>query len=505
MGNLKVAGLDIGSHNLTIDETSGTLLVDGNEVSGSGGGGISYVWADESARLAQIGMSADEQGFQKDNYTVYKYTDSGWVDLYKTSPDGVVLTVELAALTDKLEAKGIETGKVLTSKGDGTSEWLEPTSGGDIALDDEILGKSLKTVNGNSLIGTGNIFLRGNDFIETKREGRNIIASFDADDLNKTTVLLDGVIPQNGDEFIFRGATKNKNIILSDEAVEGSDGYYEYQNIDAQIQDVFGDGSCTHLFTFNDTLSSADGNFMFKNLSNAVVTGNYIEGKYEKALVPTGLGGLTVTGVRPIVSSLSISVWVKPIKLTPNTSTDEFILTVSGIDLVFDRHGGFTVVRGTVTNQSAARSKKMIILDQWYLITLTCDSVNTKQLKMYINGELQTLVDYNNYDVGQRDLSISMAGKYGVRDLTTCYLDSLRLFNRALTEEEVGELYSLEDISIATIQHNMNEIPITVNKQNIVKNMRLPVYMSVDKAKDDGLLSGDMYVDTNGFIRMVME
>ena len=36
MGNLKVAGLDIGSHNLTIDESSGTLLVDGNEVSGGG-------------------------------------------------------------------------------------------------------------------------------------------------------------------------------------------------------------------------------------------------------------------------------------------------------------------------------------------------------------------------------------------------------------------------------------------------------------------------------------
>ena len=39
MANLKVAGLDIGSHNLTIDESSGTLLVDGEEVSGSGGGG----------------------------------------------------------------------------------------------------------------------------------------------------------------------------------------------------------------------------------------------------------------------------------------------------------------------------------------------------------------------------------------------------------------------------------------------------------------------------------
>ena len=58
MGNLKVAGLDIGSHNLTIDESSGTLLVDGEEVSGSGGG-ISYVWANETARTATTGMKTD--------------------------------------------------------------------------------------------------------------------------------------------------------------------------------------------------------------------------------------------------------------------------------------------------------------------------------------------------------------------------------------------------------------------------------------------------------------
>lgn len=89
MGNLKVAGLDIGSHNLTIDESSGTLLVDGEEVSGSGGGGISYVWANEAAKLATTGMKTNEQGLQQDTGIVYKYTGSAWVKYYVMSDSTV--------------------------------------------------------------------------------------------------------------------------------------------------------------------------------------------------------------------------------------------------------------------------------------------------------------------------------------------------------------------------------------------------------------------------------
>ena len=89
MGNLKVAGLDIGSHNLTIDEPSGTLLVDGNEVSGSGGGGISYVWANKTARTAQTGMSVAEQGVQQDTNTVYKYNGTAWKEYYVMSDSTV--------------------------------------------------------------------------------------------------------------------------------------------------------------------------------------------------------------------------------------------------------------------------------------------------------------------------------------------------------------------------------------------------------------------------------
>ena len=88
MGNLKVAGLDIGTNTLTVD-TNGTLLVNGNEVSGSGGGGISYVWANETARTATTGMKTEEQGLQQDTGIVYKYTGSAWEEYYVMSDSTV--------------------------------------------------------------------------------------------------------------------------------------------------------------------------------------------------------------------------------------------------------------------------------------------------------------------------------------------------------------------------------------------------------------------------------
>ena len=49
--------------------------------------------------------------------------------------EGADSTVELTALIDKVEGVGVEANKVLTSKGDGTSEWLAPTGGSVVAVD----------------------------------------------------------------------------------------------------------------------------------------------------------------------------------------------------------------------------------------------------------------------------------------------------------------------------------------------------------------------------------
>ena len=145
MGNLKVAGLDIGSHNLTIDESSGTLLVDGEEVSGSGGGGISYVWIDEAAKLAQTGMSADEQGVQEDTNTVYKYDGTAWEEYYVMSDSTVQKYYEgtSAPINSKLGDEWFDQndGTLYKKVSDGTdSVWMAINnpigggSGGDVDL-----------------------------------------------------------------------------------------------------------------------------------------------------------------------------------------------------------------------------------------------------------------------------------------------------------------------------------------------------------------------------------
>lgn len=52
--------------------------------------GLKYVWEDESSRNLQADIVIGNQGFQKDNYTVYEYSAvAGWFELYKTSPDVV--------------------------------------------------------------------------------------------------------------------------------------------------------------------------------------------------------------------------------------------------------------------------------------------------------------------------------------------------------------------------------------------------------------------------------
>jgi hypothetical protein len=58
------------------------------------------------------------------NNGIYRLEDKTTKTWIKEGADS---TVELTALIDKVEGVGVEANKVLTSKGDGTSEWLAPT------------------------------------------------------------------------------------------------------------------------------------------------------------------------------------------------------------------------------------------------------------------------------------------------------------------------------------------------------------------------------------------
>ncbi len=506
MANLKVAGLDIGSHNLTIDESSGTLLVDGKKVSGSGGGGISYVWANETARTATTGMKTDEQGLQQDTGIVYKYNGTAWKEYYVMSDSTVQKYYEgtSAPVNSKIGDEWFDQndGTLYKRVSDGTdSVWMAMNSssggGGGGGIDDKTLGKLLKTINGNSLIGTGNILLRNSDYVDTKRKGKNVLYLNGV--LNKTnaSVLVQGITPQNDDEIIFSDGNVEKSIVLKDKAKENEDGYYKYVQSDPEVQDIFGDGSCTHVFGFNNTLKSTDEKFEFKKLNGTSVVGEYVKGLNNTALLPFNLGSLEAKGLRPSLENLSISLWVKPIKLP---SANGVILTIAGFDIIFETIGKF----GIVYSGSSKRCSKSINLNEWYLITIVSPTNNPANIKMYINEELQAPVHFNNWNTAVRDLTLSFASGYGDSLNNYSHIDTLRLFNRALTIEEISSLYNNNGAITTEVRHNMGVIPTIANKLNVVKNINLLTYPNDDMAKADGLVSGDMYVDNNGFVKLVI-
>ena len=145
-----------------------------------------------------------------------------------------------------------------------------------------------------------------------------------------------------------------------------------------------------------------------------------------------------------------------------------------------------------------------INLNKWYLITIVSPTSSPANIKMYINEELQAPAHFNNWNTAVRDLTLSLTSGYGDSLNNYSHIDTLRLFNRALTIEEISSLYKNNGAITTEVRHNMGVIPTIANKMNVVKNINLLTYPNDDKAKADGLVSGDMYVDNNGFIKLVI-
>lgn len=471
---------------------------------------ISHNWNTDISKLDIICYNSDNKvitgniaQIDKNSFSVaFSSAVAGRITLFNSvGAGGEVVSVNGKTGIVIITKEDIELGKVDNTSDIEKSNIIDALLGSavedDIALDDEILGKPLKTINGNSLIGTGNILLRNSDYVETTRKGKNALYLNGVLNETNASVLLQGITPQKDDEIIFSDGNVKKSIILKDNVNEDEDGYYTYVQSDPEVQDIFGDESCTHVFGFNNTLKSSDGQFEFKKLNGTSVVGEYVEGLNNTALLPSNLGAVEVKGLRPSLENLSLSLWVKPIK---NPTQHGSFLTVAGVDIMFDATGKF----GIAYSGGSYRCNTSINLNEWYLITIVSPTSNLSNIKMYINKNLQTLTRWNNWNTAAKDLTLSLTSGYEARVNDYSHIDTLRLFNRALTIEEISSLYNNNGAITTEVRHNMGVIPTIANKMNVVKNINLLTYPNDDKAKADGLVSGDMYVDNNGFIKLVM-
>ena len=225
--------------------------------------------------------------------------------------------------------------------------------------------------------------------------------------------------------------------------------------------DFFGDGSNIATYLFDGTCRDLTGNY------NGTATGvTYGEGKVGQAVNISTSSNIVIPngGSLPFnTTNFSISFWYKPISFTNTNqtifgtykggswSTNEWqfgpthpwIGNKFSLAVYNNNSGAMTLVSNTTT-----------VLNTVYHVVITR---NNGIIALYINGILDNSITINNdilFDNRSNNLPFYLGGPTAT---TTCQgdLDQLRIFNRALNQNEVTALY-LNNASTRVIKQESN-------------------------------------------------
>lgn len=177
----------------------------------------------------------------------------------------------------------------------------------------------------------------------------------------------------------------------------------------------------------------------------------------------TSVVNLTQTASLPLYNNtaFTISGWIKPKAFSTNCIWGEgssaSSIPVYEFDVVSGAGGGrfrYTVRNDSnVFQKNAALSAKAVVLNKWTHFTLVD---NIGDVHLYMNGVEDPTTIANNWDYTRSTLTLNRSA-FGalVRNTTSNYfnglLDNCRLYSRALSSAEVGELYRTDLISTTSL------------------------------------------------------
>jgi hypothetical protein len=192
------------------------------------------------------------------------------------------------------------------------------------------------------------------------------------------------------------------------------------------------------------------------------------------------------------VNNLTVSVWVYPRQYfwSGNSTHASTIIArwyvapseeVWGI--TFDSssiRGKIVNPGGGVTNGSTEAVKNTpLTLNQWSHIVMTYDQVN---IKLYVNGSLEATASHDdNPNFSTSGISIGERAQYnGYWYHTDGKIDDIGIWNRALTEQEVSELYNtlgVEDNALGDVSVYPNPVKesfrLEVNDTMTLQKMKI--------------------------------
>ena len=293
-------------------------------------------------------------------------------------------------------------------------------------------------------------------------EPPRVLISLEEDKSNFISDMVEHSIP------VYDGST-NKALVTVDMLggeniiVDGKDftiaNNIKLHNVDvSNVLDILGDNSCIACYTFDNNANDLSDKYngVWKNKDGSVISGEYGPGKFGQAAKFNGGNYiLLLNGDNSVFRTLNFTFtfWIKTNK---SSSSD----TWHGDQRIFgkinpgSKNGDFEIKldsKGCVMtwadicgdNANHLRSKTSVSDDNWHFCacSLSLDGNSDLIMKIYVDGHLEVTGKYSNCrNMANFEPRLGMA--YGERaNYFTGSIDQVRIFNKALTEDEVKIIY----------------------------------------------------------------
>lgn len=198
------------------------------------------------------------------------------------------------------------------------------------------------------------------------------------------------------------------------------------------VSDAFGDGSNIATFSFNNTLQSMDGGYTLLYNATEVYSSTSIEG--ESFEIDTSTDQRLTTAIDISPSNFSVAGWFN---LVSKKQANLFGFGDYTIGLWSESGDDFWVNEPGTYN--AIGFSEPINLNEWVHIVGVFD-IQNQESRVYFNGELMNQSP-NNTSSYPTDFRLMGRDDFGQSQDPGSKVDQLRVFNKALTSDEVTTLY----------------------------------------------------------------
>ena len=410
--------------------------------------------------------------------------------------------------------------------------------------DNLVSGTSIKTINGKSVLGSGDIIITGggsgdgksayelwldegnsgtlSDFMESikgqnglpGRAGRDGTVEFDLltelqkeslkgesqlktmesgnlikESIDGDTLIINKPLAYNSfdnDTFNIYGTGDNKIKIkptnLVDRAPMDTD---EFQITEVDIRNnPLKDGSVVSRYALENDLAPSVGNGSINTLNNNTYSFKEVDGvKYLDTIIKT-----TSAYMKSPVINVGTNFTIN-FKFKSSSTTNAAILHFKNVEVViWNGKLGYILTGGLKSTPITPQ------VGRWYDITVTVAGATGK---IYIDGKLQTTGDGGGYGIVVTNY-IGMFGRsYDKSSPYVGGIRGIRILNRAITDEEAMALFNDVPDELIALYHGLGEVATKATANHHTINLKAPTFKSADDARKYGLKIGDIYIEVD--------